>query len=314
MLAFEKRPPWIQLVFAVRGSELPRIKNRLLAVFVTSVLLTYLEEARVVHLPISLPMLSLIGMALGIFLGFRNNTSYDRFWEGRKLWGQLVNTSRSLVRDLQTLATDPSTGQPSTDEDRAFWRTQAYRIIAFSNALRMQLRGQVDLEALAPLLSNEDRALLAAHTNVPNGINQLIGRDCARQIASRGHSDQRLFALSLHQASLTDIQGGCERIRATPVPHSYSVLLHRMVAIYVFALPFGLVERLHLMTPWVALLVSYTFLGLDAVGDELEDPFGEDLNDLPLSTICRTIEINVRQMLGEGDVPPPLTPIRGQLL
>lgn len=313
MFAYERRPPWLMLVFTVRGSELPRIKYRLLAVFAASVLLTYLEEARVVHLPISLPMLSLIGMALGIFLGFRNNTSYDRFWEGRKLWGQLVNTSRSFVRDLQSLATDPANGEPTTAQDREFVRAQAYRILAFSHALRMQLRDQQDLGALGHLLSEDDRAFLANHSNVPNGINLLIGRDCARQIASRGHSDQRLLALSLQQTSFTDIQGGCERIRATPIPHSYSVLLHRMVAIYVFALPFGLVERLHLMTPWVALLVAYTFLGLDAVGDELEDPFGEDLNDLPLSAICRTIEINVRQMLGESDVPRPLEPVRGQL-
>lgn len=323
MLAFDKRPPWLALVFTVRGSELPRIRYRLLAVFLTSIVLTVLEETRILRLPLSVPVLSLVGMALGIFLGFRNNTAYDRFWEGRKLWGQLVNTSRSLVRDLTTLAayvpelSEPGSLEPppgEETEDRAFLKLQTYRVIAFAHALRMQLRGQFSTKALTPYLSETDREFLSHHANAANAIVLLLAGANERHIVRRGLSELRLQTLTRELEELTNIQGGCERIISTPIPHSYSVLLHRIVAIYVFALPFSLADTLHLMTPLVVLLIAYTFLGLDSLGDELEDPFGEDMNDLPLFTICHTIEINLRQMIGERDVPPAPAPVQGLLL
>lgn len=305
MLVFDKRKSWLRLVFSWRGSELGRIRYRLLFIFALSVTLTYVQE--VVHLksPLTIPALSLMGMALGIFLGFRNNTSYDRFWEGRRLWGGLINSTRSLARGILTFSTDAAPSESS--------RRQIHRTIAFVHALRMQLRENMDVDALAPHLSAEDRAFVAGHKNVPNAVTLLMAREFAEQ-ARRGElSDFRLIELSRQIDELTDIQGGCERIKNTPIPHSYSILIHRIVASYVFVLPFGLVQTLHLMTPIVVLLVAYTFLGLDAVGDELEDPFGDDLNDLPLDTLARVIEVNLLQTLGDEDVPPLLEPVDGLL-
>lgn len=143
MLVFDNKKSWLALVFSIRGSALLRIRYRLLGVFLLSVAFTYVQETGRIHSPVNLAAFSLIGLALGVFLGFRNNTSYDRFWEGRRLWGQLVNTSRSLCRDTlnflalpdQSEANDADASAPSSAQ-----KSQVYRLIAFSHALRMSLR------------------------------------------------------------------------------------------------------------------------------------------------------------------------------
>jgi ion channel-forming bestrophin family protein len=119
-----------------------------------------------------------------------------------------------------------------------------------------------------------------------------------------------LPVLEASLTALTDIQGGCERIKLTPIPFSYTTLIHRITAVYCYALPFGLVDVVGNYTPVVCGIVAYAFFGLDVVGDEIEMPFGDDPNDLPLRAITRTIEINLRQRLGEDPLPPPHTPTR----
>lgn len=303
MLTFDKRPSWLRLVFSWRGSPLARIKYRLLFVLVVSGILTVWQELLKLNAPVTLQALSLLGVALGIFLGFRNNAAYDRFWEGRKLWGRLVNVSRALGRNFTTyLALD------ATDE---VVRAPVYRIIAFAHALRMQLREQMDVTSLGALVPPEDVATLSRARSVPNVLLLQLGRDVRVLHRSGAIGEQAAVELSRQLADLSDIQGGCERIKNSPIPHTYTVLIHQIVALYVLALPFGLVGTLHHWTPVVVLFVAYTFLGLDAVGDEIEEPFGEDLNDLPLSAICRTIEVNLRETLGEEELPPLMTPKNG---
>lgn len=305
MLTFDKRPSWLRLVFSWQGSPLPRIRYRLLFVLVVSEVLTYWHESLEINSPVTLQVLSLLGVALGIFLGFRNNAAYDRFWEGRKLWGRLVNVSRALSRNLVTFG-------PSSAATESV-RMQVYTIIAFAHALRMQLRDQVDLPALAPLLPRETFERLTHVKNVPNGLLLALGREIQGRFRSGEIGEQAFVELSRQLSDLSDIQGGCERIKNSPIPHSYTVLIHQIVAMYVLVLPFGLVGSLHYLTPVIVLFIAYTFLGLDAVGDEIEEPFGEDLNDLPLSAISRTIEVNLRETLGETDLPEMSKPTRGVL-
>ncbi len=309
MLYYSERPSWLRLVFSIRGSDLPRIRYRLLAVLVLSVLLTLLHERGPLNSPLNPAILSLMGLALGIFLGFRNNTSYDRYWEGRKLWGLLVNTSRAWARDILTLVDVPTEqGNPAP-----FQVQQVRRIIAFAHALRLGLRRQGHADELRRWLAPDELGWVSHKSNVPDAILQVAARENQRAHQAGLITDYRLVRLAELLHAFTDIQGGCERIRNTPIPHSYTIIMHRIVALYVFALPFGLVNSLHFVTPLVVLLVAYTFLGLDAVGDELEDPFGEDLNDLPLSTLCRTIEINLLEALGETDIPKPYPAHHGYL-
>lgn len=312
MIVHDQRRRWLHLILTYRGSALQRIKLRLLVVLGVALAVTFLENHfHFLKTTITVVPFSLVGVALGIFLGFRNNASYDRFWEGRKLWGSLVNASRNLARQSR-LYLRPAPGE-DTAAIPAAARAVVHRTIAFVHALRMHLRGGIDWQELSRYLPEPEIEHLKQHQNVPNeilaGTSRVLG---AAHAAGQVH-DYHLPALDQTVAQLTDIQGGCERIRNTPIPFSYTVLIHRSVAIYCFGLPFGLVDAIGNWTPVVAVIVAYAFLGLDAVGDEIEEPFGTDPNDLPLSTLSRTIEINLRQSLGETELPRAFEPVDGVL-
>jgi putative membrane protein len=259
----------------------------------------------------------LIGLALSIFLGFRNNASYDRFWEGRKLWGQVVNETRSLARQVLLLVV-PEDGGParSAAENAAthpFQREVVLRIVAYAHALRHHLRNSDPREDLAAFLPAEELTMLGDQKNVPLALLQTIGQRLQWAWRRGWVHDLHLPVLERSLTELTAIQGGCERIKSTPLPFAYTVLIHRLVASYCLLLPFGIVDQVGLMTPVVVLLIAHAFLGLDDLGDEIEEPFGTDPNDLPLAALSRTIEINLRQLAGERDVPAFLKPVRNVL-
>jgi putative membrane protein len=195
-------------------------------------------------------------------------------------------------------------------------RELVYRTIAYVHALRMHLRDGIEWEGLAKYLPAAEIEQLRKHHNVPYAI--LAGTShWLRGAWAAGHIDGfHLPTLDSNLVQFLDIQGGCERIKSTPIPHSYTVLIYSIVASYCFMLPFGLVDTLHAWTPLVVLIVSYAFLGLDAVGDEIENPFGLDQNDLPLSAISTTIEVNLRQAIGDADkdVPDLPQPVHGILM
>lgn len=311
MIVPERKPRWLGLVFTYRGSALQRVKLRLLAVFLVACVVTVARDRfGLPHTTLTALPFTLVGFALGIFLGFRTNTSYDRFWEGRRLWGQLVNESRTFARQAFVFLTPPpSAGADADDESIERRRHELVRrTIAFVHALRMHLRDGIDWTELAQYLPAAEIEALKAHRNVPIAILQATGlrlRDAAQLGVIHTY---HLPVLDQTLAAMTNIQGGCERIKQTPIPHSYTVLIHSIVALYCFGLPFGLVDTLHNWTPAVVLIVAYAFLGLDAVGDEIEDPFGTDVNDLPLSALSRNIEINLLQAMNEKDLPAPATP------
>lgn len=311
MIVYDK-PSWLRTVFMLRGSTLLSTWPRLLLVTFVAALVTYLHESYdLLSSNLTTTPFSLIGLALGIFLGFRNNTSYDRFWEGRKLWGRVVNTSRTLTRQILTLVgTHDGKAHPApTAEQRAL----VFRIIAYVHALRLHLRDQDRLEEVSPFLPKGVGGELRDVLNRPIAILQGLGIELRGDYDRGAVHSQHLVLLEESLRELTDVQGGCERIKSTPIPFSYNILLHRIVGVYCFTLPFGLVDVIGVLTPAVVLLVSYAFFGLDAVGDQIEDPFGEDANDLPLHSITTMIEVNLKQALGDTDVPELDRPIDGML-
>jgi len=312
MIVPDRRLSWFRLLFEVRGSTLPRISGRLLTVLAVSCVVTI--EAYItgyLEFNLSIVPFTLVSVALGIFLGFRNNTAYDRYWEGRKLWGTLVNDTRTFTRLVLSTISVHATPSPKLDEAGTadLQRDLVYRTIAYAHALRMHLRNDAtDLTPLAPFIPADELTQLARHHNVPIAILQMLSArvEAARRAGVLRNRDVHLFENML--TDMCNVQGGCERIKNTPFPFSYTLLMHTIVAGYCFALPFGLVATTRLATPVVVALIAYAFLGLDAVGDELEEPFGSDYNDLPLETLSRMIEVNLRQLLGEESVPPLLTP------
>jgi putative membrane protein len=307
----EEHPSWISIVLRWRGSIMPRIWRRVFAVTVLGLITTALYEGvPALHLTLTPVPFTLIGLPLGIFLGFRNGSSYERFWEGRKLWGALVNTSRTLTRQILTIVRAPDGADETAVEE--FRQGTVRMLVAYVHALRLHLRGQAPWVELEPILAPDLVARLREEENVPIAILQELGERFA-DARRRGWIHEfhvPIFDASL--TSLTDIQGGCERIKATPIPFSYTVLMHRIVAIYCVLLPFGLFDTVKWMTPVVVAFVSYAFFGLDSIGEEIEDPFGLDVNDLPLTAISRTIEINLRRRIGDPR-PEPHRPVRGVL-
>lgn len=298
---------WLALIFVLRGTPLARIWLRLLVVVSVAIAVTLIHQEYGTFSPgLTTVPFSLVGLALGIFLGFRNNTSYDRFWEGRKLWGTLVNTTRTTARQIQTLIGKPdSDTKVVTDTHRELTR----RVIAYVHCFRHHLRNEDHPGDAAAFLPPDEAKELATQSNPPQAILHRLAQRY-RELWTQGEIHP--FHLSQLDQSLTDLtnlQGACERIKSTPIPASYTVLIHRLVAFYVFALPFGLVSSIGVWTPAVVVLVAYAFLGLDAIGDEIEEPFGTHINDLPLATISRMIEINLLERLGESDLPEALAPV-----
>jgi putative membrane protein len=307
------RPSGFKLFLALRGSIVPRILPALLVNITIATLVTW-SHGDLFRLKVTLTTIpfTLIGLPLAIFLGFRNNAAYDRFWEGRKLWGELVLRSRSLARQCCSLINYPAPA--SIAEGLTDVRVRmVLRAIAFNFAVRDLLRRQPAAPATQELLVAGEWDAVQRAPNPPDCLMLHMGMDLG-QCLKEGRIDPCL-AVSI-DATLTALAGaaaGCERIRNTPVPFSYVLLLHRTSYLYCFLLPFGLVDSIGFMTPFVVAIVAYTFFGLDALGDELEEPFGRDANDLPLDAICRAIEIDLRAALGDPDLPAPLAPVNYRL-
>jgi putative membrane protein len=303
------RPSGLRLFLALRGSVLPRILPALIVNIVIATLVTW-SHGDLFQLKITLTTIpfTLIGLPLSIFLGFRNNAAYDRFWEGRKLWGELVLRSRNVARQCLSLIDYPAPAH-AADGLRDARVRMVYRTIAFNHAVRDLLREQPAHAGLQTLLLPAEWQALQSAPHRPDFLMQQMGMDL-RQCLKEGRIDPCLAAsIDGTLSALTGAAASCERIRNTPVPFSYTLLLHRTAYLYCFLLPFGLVDSIGFMTPFVVAIVAYTFFGLDALGDEIEEPFGLEPNDLPLDAICRAIEIDLRSALGDPAVPAPLAPV-----
>ncbi|MGN7709125.1 hypothetical protein KYG33_18390 [Chryseobacterium sp. D764] len=299
-----QRTNWLKMLFIWRGSVLKKIVVQLSIITLFS-LAIYIFKGRIFDYKVHLnpTIFTLIGLALAIFMGFCNSASYDRFWEGRKLWGLLVIETRSLTRQILSLLNDSS---PEAKEEKE----KIIKLIsAFSWSLNFQLRDKSGTEHLERLLSPEQLEEVKDKKFIPSIILGFIA-DWLNEQNKKGNIDTIVMTAMDHQLNqFSNISGGCERIYNTPLPFAYSVLLHRTVYLYCFWLPFGLVDSLGWMMPMIVLLISYTFIALDAIIQEIGEPFGEEENDLALNSICRTIEFSIFEQAGipQGELKKPDT-------
>ncbi|ELZ9359913.1 bestrophin family protein [Citrobacter freundii] len=284
---------WMRLIFVWHGSVLSKIFSRLLLNFLLSIaVIIMLPWYTMLGIKFTLAPFSILGVAIAIFLGFRNNACYSRYVEARHLWGQLMIASRSLLREVKTtLPDDAELGQ--------FVRLQ----IAFAHCLRMTLRRNPQAKPLAKYLSEKDLQTVFAAQSPANRILLLMGEWLALRRRNGQLSDILFHSLNNRLNDMSAVLAGCERIANTPVPFAYTLILHRTVYLFCIMLPFALVVDLHYMTPFISVLISYTFISLDTLAEELEDPFGTENNDLPLDAICNAIEIDLLQMNDETNVP-----------
>ena len=310
------RPNGLRLFLTMRGSVLPSIWKSL-AITTLLALAVTLSHGRLwehkIHLTI-IPF-TLMGLPLAIFLGFRNNSAYDRYWEGRKLWGELVLRSRNFARQCLSLIDDGDAADtPEGRAEAAALRTRMVRRgIAFAHAVRHLLRRTDPGDDIAAHLSPAEWAAVRGRPNVSHALMLEMGADLARCRRAGMLDSVRAAALDATMSAMVGSAASCERIKNTPVPFSYTLLLHRTAYMYCYLLPFGLVDSIGYLTPLVVAIVAYTFYGLDALGDEIEEPFGLSPNDLPLDAICRAIEIDLRDALGDTELPPPLLPVNSWL-
>ncbi|MBU0903121.1 MAG: bestrophin family protein [Gammaproteobacteria bacterium] len=295
------RPNALHLFFVRRGSIFPHIASKLLSITLLSCVVVGLYESGWMQWlsHVSAPPFSLLGLALSVFLGFRNSACYERWWEARKQWGELIIQARGLARECQALL-------PGDDNAR-LRRLTIERCIAFAHALAAHLRGQDAAAACTAWLSPDELKALRQRRNVPDTLLNWINQDLALCVREQRLSDVLYRGLEQRLDTLASSQAICERIKSTPTPFAYTLLLHRTAWLFCMLLPFGLVGSLELLTPVLVTIIAYTFFGLDALGDELEEPFGLSDNDLPLSAMVRGIEIDLLENLGDA-LPEPLQP------
>jgi ion channel-forming bestrophin family protein len=267
--------------------------------FVWDVIVTIVYFAMPFRAP-SLP-LTLFGSALALFLGFRSNSAYQRWWEGRALWGLMINASRNLARQTRNLLPDPD----GVDLKRSI----VLRQIAYVNALRCQLRRQTPDDEVLRFLSRGEADFALGRTNVANGIIDGTGRRI--EIARKNGWIDSIQQQSM-EGILVDIanaQGGMERLKNTPLPNHFRFFPTIFTHIFCVLLPIGLVETLGVATPLGSTVAGLMFLAVLAIGDDLVDPFANTVHDLPLTAMCRTIEIDLLQAIGDP-APEPLKPDR----
>lgn len=300
---------WFRLLFVWRGSVLPQLLPRLSFIFVLSIAAIFMHDhMRTYPIGLGTPPFALVGIPLAVFLGFRNSASYERWWEGRRLWGALLNVSRSLARQVLIL-TEP--------REPAQTRRFLAALGALAHALRHQLRGSDALGDLAPRLPPELHARVAGAQYRPALILLWLDEWVIERRREGTLDGYALLAIQHNLNAISDVIGGCERLASTPLPFSYSVMIHRTIYLFCVLLPFGLIDGAGLLTPLFSLLVAYAFMALEAIAAQIEDPFGLEENDLALNAICETIESALHDMAADPTferAPKPPSSARSYVL
>jgi len=281
---------WFIRLFAWHGSVLPGIWFRLsLNLLMSLIAIFCLDWYETLGIKLTLAPFSLLGVSIAVFLGFRNSVCFGRFIEARMFWGNLLIACRTLQR--LALAISPADASRVTS-----------LLLAFSYSLKHQLRHSDAREDLRRYLGEEADEVLKRRSPT-NFIELQLSQWLADQRRRGNLSDILYMHMDSNINQLSQVLGGCERLASMPVPFAYGLLLHRTVYLFCTLLPFALVPDLHYMTPLVSVFIAYTFLSLDTLAEELEMPFGLATNHLPLDAMCTNIEINLREMNLDEDLP-----------
>lgn len=278
---------WLPILFKLRGSVIPRLLPRALVAAAVGALAVLALQERDFKIPTLAH--TLVGVALGLLLVFRTNASYDRYWEGRRLIGFIVNRSRDLARQATSYLTNTEA------------RAQVAALIpAFYWATAQTLRKSTELGRIGETLAEAQRAKLAGVTHRAPVILTMISDVLHAEVEAGRLTEQRLQAMDANLTAFNDALGGSERILKTPIPFAYAQHIKIFVVLFCFSAPFAMAEGMGWATPVVSALLALALFGVDEIGVEIEDPFGDDPNDLPLDAIGNGIE----KAVGEIVAPP----------
>lgn len=260
-----------------------------MGLFATAVCVVMLEVFKFdkSHFSNTTALHSLLGIVLGLFLVFRTNSAYDRWWEGRKLWGSMVNSTRNFALKLNAYL-------PKDDPENRKWF--ASMIPNFVVASKEHLRQGVQLAELEPV-EPDFPEVLNKYNHKPNRISALLYNRVNELYTSGKLTGDHFRVLDKEMKDFIDIIGACERIKNTPIPYSYAMFIKKFIFIYIVTLPFGFVTSFEYVTIPTTLLITFVLLSVELIAEEIEDPFGRDINDLPTDQLAGRIRENVREIL-----------------
>jgi len=283
---------WLSLIVHNYSRQVMKTLTPVLVVMClyTAAICVIMIEVLGVHLntfQVSTTMHSLLGVVLGLFLVFRTNTAYDRWWEGRRLWGGLVNSTRNLALKMNAFL-DPE------DREERIWFSKMIANFAF--ATKEHLRDGVQFEEIQPVDEkfNEE---LSKYKHKPNRISALM-YDRINRLYKKGKlTGDHVINVDKELKDFIDIMGACERIKNTPIPYSYMMYVKKFIVIYIGTLPFGFVKDHGYYAIPVVVLITFILLSVELIAEEIEDPFGRDINDLPTDELAGKIKDNVNEIL-----------------
>ena len=287
MIAYNPKD-WLKLIFILHKSDTFRmLLPALLIAAAYSTLLTYLSiEVHYLEFKSTTVIHSLLGFVISMLLVFRTNTAYDRWWEGRKLWGELVNSSRNFALKINTMI------PPESKKEK---ENLIILIGNFPFVLKEHLRGRfkaVEFET-NKTITIED---LNKVNHKPNALIWAIEKEVMQAYKNKNITNEQLLLLNDELKTMANVCGACERIKNTPIPYSYSMFLKKFIFAYVFTMPLGFVYDFKYWTAPIVVFIFYAFASIELIAEEIEDPFGTDANDLPLDAIAITIRTNVKEI------------------
>lgn len=287
MLIYNPKDWWKLIFYFHKADTFRKLLPAMMGVMAYTFFISYLENNVFHFVPLKNPLAihSLVGFVLSLLLVFRTNSSYDRWWEGRKIWGSFTNNSRNLALKLSAIL-------PDKHESK-----EVFRILVgnYLLAVKDYLRGHVNLEHL-DYVGNYNEAFYANYKHIPNRIGQAIHLEISRLYKEGIINAEQLIILNGELVSFTDNLGACERIRNTPIPSSYNIFIKKMIFLYVFTMPFGFVLEFKFWAAPIVTLIFYAFAGIEMIAEEIEDPFGTDSNDLALDTIVKNVKNNLSEI------------------
>jgi ion channel-forming bestrophin family protein len=281
---------WFKIALRVKGSVIPTIMGRVCICGLFGLFISILSELKI---PVSAQSLDGVvpSIVLGLLLVFRTNTAYERFWEGRKSWGNIVNNIRNLSRSIWVAVAEI---EPRHRQEK---EQILHLLVAFAISTKLHLRSQPVDDNLTEFVNPMQLKKLQLMNNPPLEIVFWIGDYLQAKYEQGQISLYQMNELQSILNGMVDTLGACERILRTPMPLAYAIHLKQLLLIYCLLLPFQVVEELHWWTAPAVALVSFTLFGIEAIGVEIENPFGTDPNDLPLDTICTNIHRNIDDLI-----------------
>ncbi len=296
---------WFAFLFNFQSGQLRRLLPSMALMGLFTAIICYLDlTLKIYTLEAPLTVHTLLGVVLGLFLVFRTNTAYERWWEGRKLFGALVNSCRNLAVKLDAYL------EPNAFEARYFF---AEMISAFVILLPKHLRDEITERDLQELVATEELELVKSAFHKPLAVMRLLSSKVQALRAENKFSHEQFLTLSQNLNELIDAMGGMERIKKTPIPFSYAMLIKRFIAAYVFSLPLGLVHDFGWTSVIIVPFVFYVMVGIEVIAEAIENPFGKDKDDLPTDDIAQNIARNVKEVLNSAYSEPVKEKVEGEV-